>query len=93
MNDIAKPKRAPQPRHCGVCRSLDHDARKCPELVPALPADRVAAIAKLREQLDALGIEIGEYERVKVHVDTRLNVDRAQMLFLEREIERLRGGP
>lgn len=87
-----------RPRKCRLCKSFDHDVRKCPERVPAdapatLPADRVDTIARLRERRDALQVELGEYERVKAHVDARIDHNRAEIIALDREIERLRGAP
>ena len=85
-----------RPRKCSVCQSFDHDMRKCPELdrpEVSEPADRIEAIAHLRERRDALRVELAEYERVKAHVDARVASNRAEISALDREIERMRGTP
>lgn len=71
--------------------------RKCPERsepaivsASAMPPDRVEAVARLREERDALTTEIGEYDRVKATLEERIAVDRARLINIEREIERLR---
>lgn len=88
-----------RPRKCRLCKSFDHDVRKCPERVvasapapePSVPSDRIEAVARLREERDALTTEIGEYERVKATLEERLALDHARIINIDREIERLRG--
>jgi hypothetical protein len=83
-------------RLCSRCDADDHDIRRCPEPTPAPdpePVDpRVAAIAELRLQIDAMDVETQQYDDVIRTCGIRIAENRARQVQLEAEIAQLRGG-
>lgn len=85
-----------RPPGCSRCGG-DHAAAVCPEPAPAPdgaePADpRTAAIAALRMESDAIGIERQQYDDLIHTCGLRIAAGRARQAEIAAEIARLRGG-
>lgn len=85
-----------RPPGCSRCGG-DHAAAVCPEPSPAPddaePADaRTAAIAALRLESDAIGIERQQYDDLIRTCGLRIAAGRARQAEIAAEIARLRGG-
>ena len=79
-----------KPKTCSQCGQVGHYRPTCPELRETQD-ERIAAIAALRLELDALDSDIADYERVVGHAQKLLDTRRERRAVVNAEIARMRG--
>lgn len=62
-----------------------------PERAPTGPDELVDAAAQLREEIDALEVEVAQYEAVRAELDKRIAKDKERLIVARAELVLLRG--
>ena len=75
---------------CSNCRHIGHYITSCPHKPKTDDDITTARIAVMREQCDALAVEITQYEEVRATLDRRIGEDQRKIIELQKAIAILR---